>query len=355
MNRQNLLESIANTISDYRLGEIPPMTTSHVDRWVSQFDDDEQLIILSEMDHLLSKYYISKSKAESFLTEILTSQEFFGQNPSALLQNCAFLDIQKEGNSQKDLLTLANEITLREYGIGINQSCLPLLYVYLDDCLFSGNRAFRDMQNWVSNYISNTNNPCYVYLIFLGRHTYAIRYLENKLIPEAKQKNIHIKIKRSYITFNNLPWDKEKYECFWPVEITNDELVNKFVDIVKEKAVEKSVVERLRLFRPDGVPRQETLFSTPEARNIIESAFLRKGAYIASLPKDRGLNMRPMGYESLESLGFGSVFITYRNIANNCPLVLWWGDTNYHHSHPFSKWYPLFPRKGNESSGTTNN
>ena len=61
MNRQNLLESIANTISDYRLGEIPPMTTSHVDRWVSQFDDDEQLIILSEMDHLLSKYYISKS------------------------------------------------------------------------------------------------------------------------------------------------------------------------------------------------------------------------------------------------------------------------------------------------------
>jgi hypothetical protein len=62
-----------------------------------------------------------------------------------------------------------------------------------------------------------------------------------------------------------------------------------------------------------------------------------------------------MGFEYFESLGFGSVFITYRNIANNCPLVLWWGDTNYHPSHPFSKWYPLFPRKGNESSGITNN
>ena len=62
-----------------------------------------------------------------------------------------------------------------------------------------------------------------------------------------------------------------------------------------------------------------------------------------------------MGYEFLESLGFGSVFITYRNIANNCPLALWWGDTSFPPSHPFSKWYPLFPRKVNESSGITNN
>jgi hypothetical protein len=153
--------------------------------------------------------------------------------------------------------------------------------------------------------------------------------------------------------FNNLPWDKEKYESFWPVEFMNDELVNKFVDIVKEKSIQKSV--NPRLFRPDTVPKQETLFSTPEARNIVESAFLRKGAYIASLPEKRKDSMRPMGFEYFESLGFGSVFITYRNIANNCPLVLWWGDTNYHPSHPFSKWYPLFPRKGNESSGITNN
>ena len=353
MNRQNLLESIANTISDYRLGEIPSMTTSHVDRWVSQFDDDEQLIILSEMDHLLSKYYISKSKAESFLTEILTSEEIFGKNPSALIQYGHFLDIQKKGDSQKDLLKLANEITMREYRISINQSSSQSrLYIYLDDCLFSGNRAFHDMQEWLNNSISDTNNPCYVYLIFLGCHTSAIRYLETKLIPKATQKNIHIKIK-SHMIFNNLPWDKEKYESFWPVEFMNDELVNKFVDIVKEKSIQKSV--NPRLFRPDTVPKQETLFSTPEARNIVESAFLRKGAYIASLPEKRKDSMRPMGFEYFESLGFGSVFITYRNIANNCPLVLWWGDTNYHHSHPFSKWYPLFPRKGNESSGTTNN
>jgi len=126
--------------------------------------------------------------------------------------------------------------------------------------------------------------------------------------------------------------------------------VNKFVNIVQENSQRKSV--KPRLFRSNMIPHTETLFSSPEARNIVETAFLRKGAYIASLPKNRQPSMRPMGYEYLESLGFGAVFVTYRNIANNCPLVLWWGDTSYHPSHPFSKWYPLFPRKVNESSNT---
>ena len=57
-----------------------------------------------------------------------------------------------------------------------------------------------------------------------------------------------------------------------------------------------------------------------------------------------------MGYEYLESFGFGATFISYRNIANNCPLALWWGDPDAPASHPFSKWYPLFSHKANESA-----
>lgn len=55
-----------------------------------------------------------------------------------------------------------------------------------------------------------------------------------------------------------------------------------------------------------------------------------------------------MGFDNNKTTGFGSVFITYRNIANNCPLVLWWGDTSMSDSHPFSKWHPLFPRTINK-------
>lgn len=352
MNRQNLLESIATTISDYRLGEIPPMTTDHVDRWVSQFDNDEQLIILAEMDHLLSKYYISKSKAESFIDKILSPQGILGDDEDQFLPNLQFLDIQTRGNSQKDLLKLANKITMSKYGININQkSSNSIVYVYLDDCLFSGNRALSDIRDWLNNSIFNSRRPIYLFLIFLGCHTSGKRYFENKIQSLAKEKKVYLTVETD-LTFHNLFWETKKYECLWPTENIDDEFVTNFVNIVHEKSKDKSF--NLRLFRPNGTPTQETLFSTPEARDIVESAFLRKGAFIVSLPKNRQPSMRPMGYEYLESLGFGSIFITYRNIANNCPLVLWWGDTSYPSSHPFSKWYPLFPRKVNESSSIPN-
>jgi hypothetical protein len=93
------------------------------------------------------------------------------------------------------------------------------------------------------------------------------------------------------------------------------------------------------LFREPGTPPVETLFSSPAGRRIVERAFLRAGAFLhlncATAP-----HQRPLGYEVLESLGFGSLFITYRNIANNCPLAFWW-------SRNPDVWYPLFPRRVN--------
>jgi hypothetical protein len=34
---QSLLESIANTVADYRQGEIHTITPNHVNRWIRQF------------------------------------------------------------------------------------------------------------------------------------------------------------------------------------------------------------------------------------------------------------------------------------------------------------------------------
>lgn len=344
MNRQTLLESIATTISDYRSGEIPSITPTHVEQWISQFDQDEQLIILSETNSIFSKYYISKEKAKFLIKDKLEKFKSIFNTPE-YLPYINFLDIQKKGSSQKELLSLVNEIVINQYGISINDcGSDTLMYVYLDDCLFSGNTVLHDIEAWLNHAKPDT----IVYLVFLASYSSGLNYINKKLVSLLKPKSISVEI-ISCLTFNNLPWNQEKYECLWPQEI-DDELVNRFVKIVQENSQGKSV--NPRLFRSNMIPHTETLFSSPEARNIVETAFLRKGAYIASLPKKRQLSMRPMGYEYLESLGFGAVFVTYRNIANNCPLVLWWGDTSYPPSHPFSKWYPLFPRKVNESLNT---
>jgi hypothetical protein len=88
---------------------------------------------------------------------------------------------------------------------------------------------------------------------------------------------------------------------------------------------------------------EESLFTSPEAREVVERAFLKAGAMLVCAAKNPAESMRPLGFEKLISLGFGSMFITYRNISNNCPLALWYGDPSK--SGPLSLWYPLFPRK----------
>lgn len=340
MKNQDLLESISEIISDYRLGEVPPMTPNHVARWVSQFDDDDQFPILQEMNYLLKKYYFSRSHVKSFLKKRIFSKR---SDDIISISKIQFLDIQKKGYSQKDLLTLADEIATSQYCINLNRSIpKPIEYIYLDDCLFSGNTVRYDLQDWLEN---NTISHAKVRFIFLAHYTSGRRYVKKILDPIARERKIEFTID-SDLKFANLSWETKKYECLWPKRITNNQLVNQFVNLVENNCKDKS--HDPRLFRPDLTPQKETLCSSPQSRNIIEAAFLKKGAYLLSLPEEPQPSMRPMGYEVLQSLGFGSIFITYRNISNNCPLVLWWGDPTQPSDHPFSKWYPLFPRKVNQ-------
>lgn len=53
--RHKLLDSIADTIKDYRARDLPAPTPDHVDRWIRQFGADVQLPMLREMDHVLHR------------------------------------------------------------------------------------------------------------------------------------------------------------------------------------------------------------------------------------------------------------------------------------------------------------
>ena len=48
----DLLNSVANTVTDYRAEEIPVPTTDHVERWINQFDQAVKLPLLHEIDHV---------------------------------------------------------------------------------------------------------------------------------------------------------------------------------------------------------------------------------------------------------------------------------------------------------------
>jgi hypothetical protein len=346
LRRQDLLQSIATIIADYRQDKIPPIDANHIDRWVCQFhkfgfDTDNQIVILEQIERILQSYYISYAKANYFISKALVCQNIFGYNPVSVIPNVKFLQIQTNGNSQSDLLMLYDQILRDQYEIMLHEcGNSPVAYIYIDDCLYSGNRARRDIESWLPSAVKGTT----LHLIFFAAHTEGLKYSKQVITQKAQAYDVSVKFWKEY-EFNNSRWHPSKFDCFWAHEFSGDEYVDTYVHKVNEQRQESNK-NLPPLFRPNNMPTQESIFSSPSARKIIESAFLKAGAYIVSLPNNPNSSMRPLGYDYLKSLGFGSIFVTYRNIANNCPLALWWGDPNK--SYPLNQWYPLFPRTVNQ-------
>jgi hypothetical protein len=54
-------KAIAATAADYRNDDLGPFTQDHVIEWVGQFDDEDQLPMLAELDHVLQRTYSETS------------------------------------------------------------------------------------------------------------------------------------------------------------------------------------------------------------------------------------------------------------------------------------------------------
>jgi hypothetical protein len=92
--------------------------------------------------------------------------------------------------------------------------------------------------------------------------------------------------------------------------------------------------------RQPGSLGTNALFATDAGRVLLEQEFLKAGARIRQLCPNLGATQRPLGHITLDTLGFGSLIVTFRNCPNNAPLALWVGEP----------WYPLFPRTTNSQT-----
>ncbi|MFC1811916.1 hypothetical protein ACFL03_04435 [Thermodesulfobacteriota bacterium] len=336
--RSHLIESITETIADYRDGEIPAPTPEHVNKWVKQFETPVQIDILSEVDHILKQTYWSKDRVIEDLTDTLETKKLAGKNPASFWKSANFLNIQQLGSSQEDFLNLLNDILKKIYGFNINECGSPDgPYIYIDDCLFTGGHIIGDIKSWIED---NGVNDAELHIIVIGCHQLGEYFAEKDLIPVAKKKKVNVKLWRTE-TIENRKFNINQSQVLRPTTIPNEPHVIEYVKKLEE-------LGRKPLLRK---PMKATVapFSSERRRQILEEAFLVAGAYIIDQCQKPAVSMRPLGYWNIHELGFGSLFITYRNCPNNCPLAFWWGDPDASPSHPFSKWYPLVPRKVNKS------
>jgi hypothetical protein len=168
--RRQYLESIADTIHDFREGEISRPDAEHVDRWVRQFDGSVQEPILGEMDHLLQRCYLSRNhflgflrglaerkrlvepsvwhRVRAALTRLFVFDPKESKPPGAHWKTVHLLDIQKHGASQRDMLKQFRHILFEDFNLSMVEPA-DGVYLYLDDIVFTGNRVIADLARWL--------------------------------------------------------------------------------------------------------------------------------------------------------------------------------------------------------------
>ena len=324
--RNELLASIANTIQDYRGGSLPQPIPDHVERWVQQFDAAVQLPILQEIDHVLKKIYFSKEDVAKFLRGAMRTQKLTGDRPDKFWRSASFLDIQGGGSSQTDMLALFSEQLEDEHGFGIDDCGQgDEVFIYLDDGIFTGNRVRRDLENWIRDHAPAQAK---VHVICIAQHSGGQYYASGKIQDAIRAagktigitwwRAIELEDRRAYST---------TADVLRPTAIPNDPAVQAYVAAMRYQPT----------LRTAGNPGTANLFSSDAAKILLEQEFLKTGVHIRQICPNLGDTQRPLGHMTLETLGFGSLIVTYRNCPNNAPLAFWVD----------APWYPLFPRTTN--------
>jgi hypothetical protein len=330
--RSDLLKSIAGTIKDYRAGEIAESTPEHVDRWVKQFDEKVQLPLLRELDHVLKTTYRTKARVSKFLSKLVKNEDLAGPDPCSFWSRAHFLRIQQNGHSQEEMLELFDEILKKECGFSIHDCGKDGGdYIYIDDVIFSGNRVGNDLEPWIKN---DAPAKAKVHVIVAALHTMGDYFVEKRLYKTIKDsgKKIEITYWRAHEVENRKSY-KDDSEVLWPTTIPDDPAVKAYAAQPHKFPFEPR--------KPGG---KLGPFSSEEGRQLLERELLIAGVAIRNFSQNPKDILRPLGFSPF-GLGFGSMIVTFRNCPNNCPLALWWGDPEADPGHPFSKWYPLLPRK----------
>ncbi|HNL07498.1 MAG TPA: hypothetical protein PKH93_07990, partial [Chitinophagales bacterium] len=223
-------------------------------------------------------------------------------------------------------------------------SIAPKHFIYVDDILCTGNTLFQDIKEWAeSNYIMNKthlqaieNNEIDIIFVYLFLHTKNYR---KKRAEFKKKLSTHIANKHRKYCLHEVD-NSSDYNAVLDFVFPIDEVLSQIILDYKDKVIEEvddytiskawKKVEN-DFFRTKGKPKKEVLFSSPENRIRFETIILLKGIEILSNSNTKLKTIRALGYSlpSQKNFGFGALCFTWRNVANNTPLVFWYRSSTF--------------------------
>lgn len=326
-NEKEHIEAVARLIADYRQGDIARPDPEHVERWLHQFEAPIRAPFIAEFHYVLSKTYLSRATFDGFYKNQIEHDKLTGENHLKFWREANFLRIQSHGNSQRDVLKIFRHALKEVLGLKLSECGGGSHFVYLDDIIFSGTRVGSDLENWL---VTEAPDNARVIVLVMATHEFG-EYATKKRLREAAakaKKQVTFEIWRSLHLENRKAY-RDDSDVLWPTVLPP----------------EAANYDQGRFpLEPRSPGGKSSVFSSEAARQVLEKAFLSAGLRIRSFSQNPSPSLRPLGFGPF-GVGFGSLFVTYRNCPNNAPLALWWGDPDADPSHPFSKWRPLVPRK----------
>ena len=323
--------SISQMVGDYEVGD--QITPRGVDRWVNQFKPDVQLIMLSEIDHILRASYVSRNKMEHFIKDVANLKFVSGNpEPAEFWQSAKLLDSYQAGGSQATLNGMLRAEVREQFRIEIGENPeAGSSYIYIDDCIYSGVTVLRDIQDWYAGHEPPPGST----VTIVARSCYS----ESRWWEDQLRQNVPVQfdIKRMYSILNGPP---TRQDVIWPDATTYGEFASEISAFTLNDS--RAFAPRQNSAKPAG-----KIFRSENGRQLLEGALLKTGFELSQsthFGNGRIINPKlrfPLGFSSGNfGLGFGAMNITYRNCPNTVPLAMWCD---------IDGWFPLFKRRYNQA------
>jgi hypothetical protein len=239
-------------------------------------------------------------------------------------------------------LVLLDALLSEKLGLRISDcgTLAPKYYIYIDDILATGGSYLK----YISPFLNSNNNvdklsknQFKLISLFFCTHTWGefnARYiLKMKNSKDGFMNNKLFPIYSSFELENNIKNHNQKLN----IAYLSTALKTKETD---EYIFNLSLADRnyARAYRPLNNPNIELFFSNAVNRIRFESILFHKGLELLSQSAELKHNHRPLGMTNPtnQTFGTGTLFFTWTNISNTCPLVFWWEGHN---------WQGLFPLK----------
>ena len=330
--REDLLQSLAETIADYRVDEIDRRAPTLINDWLQQFTEETQYPLLLALDRVLKRTYVSRSKFRSFLVGLASTDKLSpGNDPRDYWRRVNLLDVQQGGNSQAEIREMFDEILQEIHGFGIDQTgSEDGDFIYLDDCVGTGNRLRSDICGWLEDEAPQRSNIQVITpILFTGSW-----WIDGKIQEAADENGKTVSLKKwrlDQFQMENRRSYRNKSDVLWPTFLPD-------LEAVEQYCIDLEGTGHPPVLRFPGNSGASDIFEDDAQKILMEQAFLIRGCEMRRKQANLPATMRPLGYSFLDTLGFGSMFVTYRNCPNNCPLALWVDQDDYP---------TLFPRKTN--------